>query len=1154
MDHHQTVFSSPLVQSPMSGASIMKAGDPTAAKNTSGLKTQIAISTFLGLAAFLMFCVLRTRWTTMFAPRTKLQRHQPPVLSSTFFGWIFQLLRIPEAEVMDCVGLDAVMMLRFFNMAMKMFAIFLVPALMVIAPVNHYSQKNGIPTIPDDGADDYYQPSNDDTEAVSFIVVFTQFTFTWVFSILTLYTIWHTYEGYIAIRREYMVKRAKSITNRTVMVVGLPTLLQNDRALATFYESLGVGMVESAHVCRHVRLLKKLIEQREHALRALEKVYTQYYGNPSGVPSYDPEFIYAENDRTLGNPRPSTDDHDHEDQTDENATLLRSSIPGKKRPTMRLGWMGLMGKKVDKIDHHREVFSTLDKAVQKMRMSRIFAKTSIGFVTFEEMSSAQILAQTVNTQETLSCITSLAPEPRDVFWDNLNIPPSELGVRSIVVNTTVFFLVFFWAGPVGLFSSFLNLESLEKLLPGITVIAEASPIIKSLIQGFLPTIGVTVFLAVVPKILEALSERQGIQAHSEVARSIYNKYFTFILFNVVLVFTIVGTWAQSINKVYHNIGELALILAQSLPRVAPFFVNYVILKGIGLLPLQLLQIGEVIEQTAKGFLSKTPRDYAESRAPPELKYGVVYSNATLMFVIVLIYSCIQPLILVFGVAYFAMGALVYKYQLLYVFFHPNESGGLTWPMVYNRITLGLMIFQTTMLGLLMLKKSFILGSLIVPLLVGTAWFWYWTTEAYKDSAKYIPLQILHPEGADNRHSGDISNPTPDSNVSGFQVGDQIAGHTLVDIEQESSVVPKTSTPIANGNSSGADSRSALTTSANAVISPGGSRRRIPKSVVDDDDYQAIPDRYTDYRQPPMTLFAGVLNSGMRHYNHPAIAGPLPTLWLPLKKASADGKNPQDEESAIGNHHHHPHLPGRRDSDSDDEHHEHALEAALAKPPLMLPTKGSDVPVTFDEGDNLVGGGQDEDLSSPAPASSSSAQLAIQPAAQSITQPIQPTAQPNAQPTTQLAQLAHPAPNATTSSNDAAPREPAIVSPRDITSKPTDSTAITSASVPIRSPVRGPQAADGNGANDDSSICTGGSSPVGSPLDESPLSETEGDSSKRQSAVDGIKDVYYHHPERRQSGSSVNNKSTPRTVQGQGSSANLLKSSTAPEPVPTGSSA
>ncbi|KAG0341801.1 hypothetical protein BG000_007984 [Podila horticola] len=1057
----------------------MKAGDPTAAKNTSGLKTQIAISIFLGSVAFLTFCVLRTRWITMFAPRTKLRRYD--------YGK------------------------KLFN-----------------GEAHDNGFLNGLPTIPgngdDDDDDDYYQPSNEGSEGISLLVLFTRFTFTWVFSILTLYTIWHTYEGYIAIRRSYMLKRAKSITNRTVMVIGLPQHLQNDRSLATFYESIGVGMVESAHVCRHVRLLKKLIEQREHALRALEKAYSEYYGNPSGVPSYDPDIIYAENDRTLGN-RPSTDDHNDEDQDDENAALLRSSIPGKKRLTMRLGFLGIFGKKVDRIDHSREVFATLDKAVQKMRMSRVFAKTSIGFVTFEEMNSAQILAQTVNTRQTLSCITSLAPEPRDVFWDNLNIPPSELGVRSIVVNTTVFFLVFFWAGPVGVFSSFLNLESLEKLLPGITVIAEASPIIKSLIQGFLPTVGVTIFLAVVPKILEALSERQGIQAHSEVARSIYNKYFTFILFNVFLVFTVVGTWAQSINKVYHNIGELALVLAQSLPRVAPFFVNYVILKGIGLLPLQLLQIGEVIEQTAKGFLSKTPRDYAESRAPPELKYGVVYSNATLMFVIVLIYSCIQPLILVFGVAYFAMGSLVYKYQLLYVFFHPNESGGLTWPMVYNRIVLGLMIFQTTMLGLFMLKKSFMFGSLIVPLLIGTAWFWYWTTEAYKNSAKFIPLELLRPEGDADGHSGHISSTTPDSNIAGFQVGDNIAGNTLVEVEG-SFMTPKANTPIANGNGFAGSGSVPPTTSANAVITPGGTRRRIPKNVVDDDDYQAIPDRYTDYRQPPMTLFAGVLNSGMRHYNHPALAGPLPTLWLPLKKASvSDGKKPHDEESAIGNHLHRPHLSGHRDSYSDDEHHEHSLEAALAKPPLMLPTQGTDEPQTFDEGDNLVGGGQDEDLSSPAPVSTSQS---VQPATQPATQPI-------AQPTPAAA-----------SSSKTVPTESTTVIHREATSKLVDSSATTSTPVPV--PVRGPQAADGNGA-DDSSTCTGGPSPVGSPLDKSPLSEAAGvnfDSSEHQSAVDGIKDVYYHHPERRASGSSA--KPTPRTVQGQGSSANLLTSSTILEPV------
>lgn len=42
-----------------------------------------------------------------------LSRHTPPILSATFFGWIPQLLRIPEGEMLDIVGLDAVMVCFF---------------------------------------------------------------------------------------------------------------------------------------------------------------------------------------------------------------------------------------------------------------------------------------------------------------------------------------------------------------------------------------------------------------------------------------------------------------------------------------------------------------------------------------------------------------------------------------------------------------------------------------------------------------------------------------------------------------------------------------------------------------------------------------------------------------------------------------------------------------------------------------------------------------------------------------------------------------------------------------------------------------------------------------------------------------------------------
>ncbi|KAI1316467.1 hypothetical protein EDD11_009957 [Mortierella claussenii] len=1018
----------------------------------------------------------------MFAPRTKLRRHTPPILSATFFGWIPQLLRIPEAEVLDCVGLDAVMLLRFFTMGAKLFFWCMIPGFLVILPVNNYSGRDGRdpaePTDPDDGSDSFVSGMIPGVQGTSLLYLFTQFTFTWIFSILSIYTIWHTYEDYISIRRKYMLKRAKSITNRSVMVVGLPSHLQNDRELATFYESLGVGTVESAHVCRHVRLLKRMIEQRAHALRKLEEVYTEYYGNPSGFPGYDPDKVMADNDRNLTNVHPTmTQDHD-DDNANESSSLLGANQ--KKRPTMRLGFLGLFGKKVDKIEHHKDVFATLDKAVQKMRLSRIFTTTSIGFVTFEEMHSAQVLAQTVNTQETLSCETSLAPEPRDVFWDNLNLPPGELGVRSVVVNTTVFFLIFFWTGPIGVFSSFLNLESLEKLIPGISKIAEANPLIKSLIQGFLPTIGVTIFLAVVPKILEALCVRQGIQSHSGVARSMYNKYFTFILFNVVLVFTVVGTWAQSVNKVYHNLGELTLLLAVSLPRVAPFFVNYLILKGIGLFPLQLLQIGDVIEQVFRGTISKTPRDYAEARAPPELKHGVVYANGTLAFVIVLIYSCIKPLILLFGSIFFALGYIVFKYQLLYVLFHPYEADGRTWPMVYNRITLGLLIFQSTMLGLFMLKQSYILGALLIPLPIGTIWFWTWTTQRYKDSAEFIPLELLRPEVVCAQlEPYNEATSQEHSVVSAAAIGSatQVPGHVLIDVDQSNGSASKA--PLKDKKRNGVS-----VASATAVITPGGTQRPIPKSVVEEDDYQAIPDRYTDYRQPPMTLYPGVLNSGMRQYNHPAIAGPLPTLWLPLRKGDSGKKPITDEESRIGTHY--------SDTDSDDdEHHAHEhVEAALARPPLMLPTKGSDEPQSYQEGDNLVGGGQDEDLSSPTDGRENNPLVAAVAAA------------------------------------------PAVPSP---------------------SSNRGPQGIVGSetqaGPNSFAADMAGENTNASTTL-------TERDSS---AAVNGINEVYYHHPERMASQTSAvsstqpetsnvidsdNNNNNPtdnrvRTVQGQGSRRSLL---------------
>lgn len=53
------------------GGSVDRAKDPPL------LQTQLAISATIGVLAFLYFCAVRTKWISIYAPRTKLKGEHP---------------------------------------------------------------------------------------------------------------------------------------------------------------------------------------------------------------------------------------------------------------------------------------------------------------------------------------------------------------------------------------------------------------------------------------------------------------------------------------------------------------------------------------------------------------------------------------------------------------------------------------------------------------------------------------------------------------------------------------------------------------------------------------------------------------------------------------------------------------------------------------------------------------------------------------------------------------------------------------------------------------------------------------------------------------------------------------------------------------------
>ncbi|TCD61780.1 hypothetical protein EIP91_007958 [Steccherinum ochraceum] len=797
--------------------------------------TQLTLSLSIGFIAFLIFSYCRTRWPIVFAPRTVLKAFSPHEahVHSAFLGWILPTIRTSELAVLQIVGLDAAVLLNFFKMSFQLFSVCSIFAIAILMPLN---LKNNI-DIGDgrtDGPMDDDWPTNvapeDDgptpgqdwldmiNDATSYLSVHLLFTYT--FTILSLYFIYRNYRRFIRMRQLFSLEFVHSIPARTVMVKQLPQHLQTEKALAEYFENMGLS-VESINICREVGSLKKLIDKRTDALLKLESAWVNYLGNPAVM----------ETPRTADQDVMPLVDVDEPDVEDQRKKFV---LPNRKRPTLRPGWFKA---KVDALEYLEEEFQKVDELVNKRRRSGRFRATHTAFVTFEKMSSAQIAIQTVHATLPAQCITRPAPEARDIIWSAMGRPVGSAYAREFIVFGAMCLLFFFWVFPVSALASLLSYQEIKRVWPWLWELIDSNEQIRAIVQNSLPSISLITLNALLPFLLEGLTYIQGYPARSWIEYSLLKKYFLFLLVNVVFIFLLASTYWQLVRDLANSPAKIPEKLAQQLQkgRARHFFLSYVILQGLGIMPLQLLNLGVLLPRMFyRALITRTPRDFAELNAPPMINYGVVYPQAILVFVITLLYSVIQPLILIFGAVYFGVGYVVYKYKLLFVFYKPYESQGQAWPITFIRLIWGVVIFLIFMIGIFILKKAFIISSLLAPLLLFTVvWTWY-VDKQFRPLSKYVSL----------------------SSVSEVQRGEDTAD--VVRLREGHPVTWSQS----NLN-----------------------RRRYAQN--DETLYVAPEDERTDYSQPPMAnWYSGVLNTGKRRYGHPALNGVLPQPWLPLKKGQS----------------------------------------------------------------------------------------------------------------------------------------------------------------------------------------------------------------------------------------------------------------------------
>ncbi|KAM3477779.1 hypothetical protein MY5147_002515 [Beauveria neobassiana] len=747
------------------------------------LQVQLALSLILGVSAFVTFCILRPRWPALYSAR-KRRLHPSmdlPTLPKTFFGWIPKLYSITEEQVLSSAGLDAFVFLSFFKMAIRIFCIMGFFALVVLWPINHKYRKLDFfpPTEPGHGDNNTsyaYRPTSYASVRLPFgpfgkdddddddgkdksrerAYLWSYAVFTYFFVALTLYTInWETFR-IIKLRQEYLGSQS-TVTDRTFRLSGIPAEKRSEAKLKIMIEQLGIGQVETVFLCRNWKELDQLVEERSRLLNRLETAWARYLGSQH---PHDNDVLVADAPVDAENSLITHAAREQDEEAGENWGLLRSNpdqphlLHGvRPQVVLRHGFLGLRRQKVDAIDYYEEKLRRIDEKVVEAR-KQDHTPSDMALVTMDSVAACQMLIQAKIDPRPGQFLTKATPSPSDMVWKNTYAARGVRRLKSWAITLFITILTLVWIFPTAFLASWLSICTIRNVMPAFADWLEDHEIVKSLIQNGGPTLVVSLLNIAVPYVYDLLSNHQGMISQGDVELSVISKNFFFTFFNTFFVFAISKTgldFYSALQGLLKDTSKIPAIIAADVENLSRFYISFVMLQGIGLMPFRILEVGSVVLYPIYRLLAVTPRDYAQLQKPPNFQYGFYLPTSLLVFNLCFIYSALPPgpTILVFGVIYFALGYFAFKYMLLYAMDQPQHATGGAWRIICSRLVIGIIVFEVVMVGQIASLSAFIQSVSILPLIPFTVWYSYYFTRRFEPLTKYIALRSIRADASDD---------------------------------------------------------------------------------------------------------------------------------------------------------------------------------------------------------------------------------------------------------------------------------------------------------------------------------------------------------------------------------------------------------------------
>jgi hypothetical protein len=534
-----------------------------------------------------------------------------------FLSWMPAALQMPEDELISHAGLDSAVYLRIYLIGLKIFVPITILAFLVLVPVNWTNETlEGLKVEHSDI--DKLSISNIPYGSKRFIA---HLTMAYVFTFWTCYVLLREYEIVATMRLRFLASEKRRPDQFTVLVRNIPP--DPDESIGELAEHFFLVNHPDHYLTQQVvynaNKLAKLVKEKKKVQNWLDYYQLKYERNTS------------------------------------------------KRPTVKTGFLGCFGSKVDALEHYTSIIERIEKQEAEER-ERIMKDPKLvvpaAFVSFRSRWGAAVCAQTQQTSNPTVWLTEWAPEPRDVYWDNLSIPIVHLTVRRLIIAVAFFFLNFFYIIPITFVQSLANLEGIEKAVPFLKPVIEMLAI-KSFIQGFLPGIALKIFLILLPSILMFMSKVEALTSLSSLERRSASKFYIFIFFNVFLTSIIAGSALEQLQSYLHqSANQIPRTIGVAIPMKATFFITYVMVDGWAGVAGEILRLKPLVIFHLKNFfLVKTEKDREEAMDPGSIGFDSNEPQIQLYFLLGLVYAVVTPFLLPFILIFFVLAYLVYRHQV-----------------------------------------------------------------------------------------------------------------------------------------------------------------------------------------------------------------------------------------------------------------------------------------------------------------------------------------------------------------------------------------------------------------------------------------------------------------------------------------------------------